>query len=131
MTDEVVDPHLVQLVHPDYPTVFPVVNGAYEDHTAEIIVKVIQWYQRRVPNMLVEIVLPESESTKMLAEAAEKIAEVEKIHQPWANTRWGQQRCAGCGQSWPCKTNSALYGWPDRANQANSAPAIDDSDKKP
>lgn len=125
------DENLVKAIHPDYPTPIEAVNQKYREHTQEVVIAIVTWFDEQVPRHLVELVIPESTLVDLLAKATENIAAVEKIHQPWANTRWGQQRCAGCGQQWPCKTNSALYGFPDRAKEPNSAPALDPGDKKP
>lgn len=125
------DPELIKLIHPDYPTPIEAVNQKYREHTQEVVIAIVTWFDEQVPRHLVELAIPEGTLADLLIKANDNIAAVDKIHQPWASTRWGQQRCAGCGQQWPCKTNSALHGLPDRANQANSAPALDEGDKKP
>jgi hypothetical protein len=125
------DENLVKAIHPDYPTPIEAVNQKYRDHTQEVVIAIVTWFDEQVPRHLVELAIPEGTLVDLLAKANANMAAVDKIHQPWANTRWGQQRCAGCGQSWPCKTNSAVHGWPDQANRANSAPAVDPGDKKP
>lgn len=121
------DENLVKAIHPDYPTPIEVMNQKYREHTQEVVIAIVTWFDEQVPRHLVELALPAGMLTDALTEAVQKIAAADKIHQPWANTRWGAQRCAGCGQHWPCRTNSALYG----AKEPNSAPAVDPSDKKP
>lgn len=119
---------LIELVHPDYPTPVADVNQRYEEHAQQVIVTVVNWFDQQVPRHLVAIQLSEDDFGDTLANLASIIHNAQKIHQPWAGTRWGWQRCAGCGHQWPCNTARVLAG--NRA-VGNSAPAIDRDNKKP
>lgn len=123
-----IDESLVKLIHPDYPTPIHQVNEKYEEHAQEVIIAVVSWFDEQVPRHLVELSLPENDLGDALTELALMIHNAQKIHQPWANTRWGWRRCVGCGHQWPCNTARVLAG--NRA-VGNSAPAVDLDNKKP
>lgn len=121
------DENLVKAIHPDYPTPIEVLNQKYREHTQEVVIAIVTWFDEQVPRHLVQLALPDDDMGKLLSEMAQTIHNAQKIHQPWANSRWGQQRCAGCGKPWPCNTSRALAG---NRTVGDSTPAVDRGDEK-